>query len=147
MNKAWIAALSLAFVGAPFAARAEVMAFHAALSTKTEVPPKKTDGMGTADVTYDTATKKLSWTVTYSGLTGPAIMAHFHGPAKAGKNAAVEVPLTGDLASPTKGSATLTAGQEKDLMNGLLYLNFHTQANKAGEIRGQVEKGAASKTG
>ena len=28
-------------------------------------------GGGTVDVTYDTVTKKLTWTVSYSGLTGP----------------------------------------------------------------------------
>jgi hypothetical protein len=35
---------------------------------------------------YDAASKKLSWKVTYSGLSGPATAAHFHGPAEAGKN-------------------------------------------------------------
>ena len=147
MRKAFTTVLGLALTVAPFAARAEVMTFHAALSAKNEVPPTKSSGKGTADVTYDTSSKKLTWTVNYSDLTGAPIMAHFHGPASMGKNAPVEVPLTGDLASPTKGSATLTDSQAKDLMNGRLYINIHTQANKGGEIRGQVEKGAPSKTG
>ena len=50
------------------------------------------------------------------------------------------MPLTGDLSSPIKGSATLTDAQAKDLADGMMYFNIHTAANKAGEIRGQMEK-------
>ncbi len=45
-----------------------------------ETPPNQTAGTGTADVTLDTQSRLLSWTVGYSGLTGPATAAHFHGP-------------------------------------------------------------------
>ena len=83
---------------------------------------------------------KLEWTIEYSGLTGPALAAHFHGPAPVGKAAPVEVPLQAALDSPMKGSATLTDPQEKDLLAGLMYFNIHTEANKPGEIRGQIEK-------
>ena len=51
------------------------------------------------------------------------------------------VPITGDLASPVKGSVKLNADQAKALMNGDLYFNIHTAMNKGGEMRGQVEKG------
>jgi CHRD domain len=36
----------------------------------------------------------LSWSITYSGLSGKATAAHFHGPAKEGENAGPMVPLT-----------------------------------------------------
>src|SRR5262249_12379558 len=120
-------------------ASAETIKMKAALDAKSEVPPTQSNGSGTADVTYDTASKKLSWKVTYSGLTGPATMAHFHGPAAPGENAAPAVPIP-DPKSGVEGSATLTAAQEKDLMDGKYYVNFHTDANKGGEIRGQVTK-------
>ncbi len=55
--------------------------------------PTTSSATGTADLDYDAASKKLSWTVTYSGLSGPATAAHFHGPAEAGKNAGVAVPI------------------------------------------------------
>ena len=83
-------------------------------------------------------THVLSWTVTYAGLSGPTTGGHFHGPAMAGQNAGVVVPLGGSLASPIKGMATLTAAQESDLMAGKWYLNLHTAAHPGGEIRGQV---------
>ena len=46
-------------------------------------------------------TKKLTYTMTYSGLTGPATAAHFHGPAAAGANAGVVVPIGTNPPSPT----------------------------------------------
>lgn len=118
---------------------AENMTMKVKLSGAEEVPPTKTSGTGNADVTYDTASKKLSWKMTYSGLTGPATMAHFHGPAEPGKNAPVLVPITPPT-SPSEGSATLTDAQAAELMAGKMYINVHTEANKGGEIRGQVTK-------
>lgn len=120
-------------------ASAEKMMMKVNLTSAAEVPPNTSPGKGTADVTYDTASKMLTWKVTYSGLTGPATMAHFHGPAEAGKNAPVVVPFK-DAASGAEGRATLTDAQAADLMAGKMYINVHTEANKGGEIRGQVTK-------
>lgn len=129
-------AISVAFA-AP--ASAEMMKMKAALDGKSEVPPNDSKGTGTADVTYDSASKKVTWKMTYSGLTGPATMAHFHGPAEPGKNAPVAVPIT-PATSPSEGSATLTDAQAADLTAGKMYINVHTDAHKGGEIRGQVMK-------
>ncbi len=65
---------------------------------------------------------------------------HFHGPAEPGKNAGVVVPFTSVATSPIEGSATLTDAQAADLVAGKYYVNIHTDANKGGEIRGQVTK-------
>ncbi len=122
------------------AAQAETVKFHATLSTASEVPPKTTAGAGTLDATLDTSTKVLTYTLTYTGLTGPATMAHFHGPAAVGVNAGVLVPLTPPLASPIKGTATLTDAQITAFESGNVYANVHTAANPGGEIRGQLTK-------
>ena len=138
-NKTMLATLALgaavAFAGPAFADK-----MKAALDGKAEVPPNTSAATGTADIDYDAATKKLSWKVTYSGLSGPATAGHFHGPAEAGKNAGVAVPITGIAASPVEGSATLTDAQAADLVAGKYYVNIHTAANPGGEIRGQVTK-------
>ena len=86
--------------------------------------------------------QKLSYKGSYSGLTGPATAAHFHGPAESGNNAAVQIPVFSDTTakSPFEGEATLTDAQASDLMAGKWYFNIHTAANKGGEIRGQVIK-------
>lgn len=122
------------------AAFADTVKFKADLVASNEVPPNASTGKGTLDATYDTSSKQLTYTVSYSGLTGPATAAHFHGPAASGANAGVVVPVQGALASPIKGTATLTDAQAADLTSGKWYFNIHTEANKAGELRGQVLK-------
>lgn len=139
MNKALIATLALGAAVA-FAGSASAEKLKATLNGKSEVPATTSSGTGTADLDYDAATKKLSWKLTYSGLSGPATAAHFHGPADAGKNAGVMVPIPGAASSPVEGSATLTEAQASDLLAGKLYVNIHTAANPGGEIRGQVTK-------
>jgi hypothetical protein len=122
------------------AAFAQQVKLKAELSGAQEVPPTTTQGKGNADITFDTASKQLSWTVSYSGLSGPATAAHFHGPAEAGKNAGVAVPIPNHGTSPVTGSATLTEAQATELLAGRYYVNIHTAANPGGEIRGQVTK-------
>jgi hypothetical protein len=119
-------------------ARADQVNFKADLSGASEVPPVTTAGKGTATAALDTAAKTLTWTVTYSGLSGPATAGHIHGPAAPGANAGVLVPFSGGLTSPIKGSATLTDAQISDLEAGRTYINLHTADNKGGEIRGQL---------
>jgi len=130
-------------IGTAFAtispAMAEMMTMKVTLDAKQEVPPNDSAGTGTADVTFDTETKKLDWTLDYTGLTGDATAAHFHGPADAGANADVAVPIE-DPKSGAKGSATLTDAQAADLTAGKYYINVHTAAHPDGEIRGQVAK-------
>jgi len=132
------------FAAAPMAAivtpQAETIRFTATLTGAAETPPTDSKGSGTLAANFDTSTKNLHWTVDYSGLTGPAVAAHFHGPAPAGKPAPVEVPLQAPLDSPMRGSATLTDAQAKDLTDGMMYFNIHTAEHKPGEIRGQLEK-------
>ncbi len=134
---ALFAAAHMAAIGAP---KAEMLHYKATLTGGAETPPTTSTGTGALTATFDTDSKKLEWTATYSGLTGPAVAAHFHGPAPVGKAAPIEVPLQAPLDSPMKGSATLTDAQAKDLMDGMMYFNIHTAANKPGEIRGQMEK-------
>ena len=122
------------------AAFAETVTLKADLEPSSEVPPKTSKGHGNLEATFDTASKDLKWKATYEGLTGPATMAHFHGPAPVGQNADPQIPIPKDkLASPIEGEKTLTDAQAADLLNGKWYFNVHTKINPAGEIRGQVE--------
>ncbi len=132
-----IAAIAILAASAAFA---QEMKMKADLTGAQEVPPVTTQGKGSAEVNFEPASKKLSWTVTYSGLSGPPTAAHFHGPAEAGKNAGVAVPIPNQANSPVTGSATLTDSQAADLQAGRYYVNIHTAANPSGEIRGQVTK-------
>ncbi len=130
---------ALAFVS--FAARAETIKLKATLDAATEVPPKTSSGTGTVTATLDTATEVFTYHIEFKALTGPAVAAHFHGPAAVGANARPQVPIKMDpITSPIDGTATLTADQAKDLLDGKWYFNVHTAANPGGEIRGQLMK-------
>jgi hypothetical protein len=102
-----------------------------------EAPPNDSKGTGMLEATYDSSSKQLSYTADYSGLTRNATMAHFHGPAEPGKNAPIVVPVQGRVASPVKGTATLTDAQAAELLAGKLDFNVPIQKNKGSEIRGQ----------
>ncbi|GGP26589.1 CHRD domain-containing protein [Silvimonas amylolytica] len=134
----FVLAAALAFTAS--AALAAKLTYSATLNAASEVPPKESDGTGIVQVEYDTDSKVMNYTVNYSGLTGPATAAHFHGPAAAGVNAPPVVPLKGALLSPIEGSATLTDEQAKELQGGQIYFNIHTAANPGGEIRGQLQE-------
>src|ERR1700730_9647922 len=139
-------AAGAAFVTSAKPTYAAGTAYKAALDGKSEVPPTTSSGTGTATVTYDPATKMVTWQGNFSGLSGPATAAHIHGPGEAGKNAGVIVPLSQKdvpFTSPFKGTATLAddkaAALAAALSSGQAYVNVHTAANPGGELRGQLK--------
>ena len=132
-----VLAVSLALCGSAYA---EEMKLKAELAGGQEVPAVETAATGTADVTYNSDTMELTYSVTFDGLSGSATAAHFHGPAAPGENAGPVVPIE-DIESPSEGTATLTQEQADQLTGGQWYVNVHTEANPGGEIRGQVEQG------
>jgi hypothetical protein len=129
------AAVSIAMLAAG-AASAETQHYAATLAVPAGIT---SSGRGAGDFSYDTVTKVLTYKVDYSGLTGPATMAHIHGPAEPGANAGVQVPFP-TVANPFSGTATLTDAQAADLQAGKQYVNIHTAANRGGEIRGQITR-------
>lgn len=81
----------------------------------------------------------------FSDLTGDAVAMHIHGPANFVTNAGVKYPLntlTGYDPSASSGGftgvVTIDAADVADLLAGLFYINVHTAANGAGEIRGNL---------
>jgi hypothetical protein len=120
------------------AAQAQMVQYKATLSGAQEVPPVQSAASGAALVNADPKTGGVSWSVTYSGLSGPPAAAHIHCGAAAGANAGVAVNLGTNLNSPIQGTGTMTPPQMADLQGGKCYVNFHTAANKNGEVRGQL---------
>jgi hypothetical protein len=138
----FIGAIIAAGLAACSTAEDPTVRMSANLTGAAEVPPVRSTGAGNATVTLNKATKLLTWNVAYRGLTGPVSAAHFHGPAAAGANAGVTVPMTAG-ASPMQGTATLNDAQIADLLSGRWYINLHTAAHPGGEIRGQVAAGGS----
>ena len=113
-----------------------LVAFSTTLRGGNEVPPVMTDATGKVYAVLNKTNLLLRWKMTYSGLSGPATMAHFHGPAAVGTNAKIQLPFQLPITSPYAGQATLTPEQASELMAGRWYVNIHTHAHPGGEIRG-----------
>jgi hypothetical protein len=111
------------------------------LKAAAEVPANDSAGTGTLTATLNTETNELKYHIEFSGLSGPVVAAHFHGPAAEGASAKPQLPIkTSPIVSPVDGSATLTPEQAKDLTDGKWYFNLHTSGNPRGEVRGQLVK-------
>jgi hypothetical protein len=130
------------------------MKTNVVLSGAQETPGTPTSATGTMDVAYSRLSRTLSYTVRWSGLTGPVTAMHIHGLAPTGFAAgvfqtftlsAIQACRVNNVPGPTScGTYTGTlfidgaAIKEADLLNGMYYVNIHTAAYSAGEIRGQI---------
>ncbi|CAB3774691.1 CHRD domain-containing protein [Paraburkholderia humisilvae] len=142
LRRTFMAFGGLALAGTLTWAQAAPVSFQVPLTGAQQVPPVQTPGSGSADLTYDPDTHVVTWNIRFSGLSSQATMAHFHGPAPAGKNAGVRVWLSQkgsmEMTSPVSGQATLSPDDVKMFEAGDMYINVHTKNNPNGEIRGQV---------
>jgi hypothetical protein len=162
------AAILLLVVAAPIAVTVRAdgddeTTFRARLTGFGEVPPKLVDGNGKFTGTLSADGTSISWTLTWTGLTGPAQVAHIHfGPPQntgapvvffcggGGRPACPDGPghsgsLTGTWTAAdvlAVLSQNVTAGDFAGLVRILRvhlgYANVHTTLFSAGEIRGQV---------
>ncbi len=119
----------------------DIWKINATLNSAQEVPVNPSTATGTATGTLDATTNIFSYTSTWTGLTSPATVGHFHSPALAGANASPLIHfvlINNGTAGTASGSVTLTDAQEADLLAGKFYANVHTATYGGGEIRGQV---------
>ena len=110
-----------------------------------EVPAVTTNASGTLNGSYNSSTNTLSYNITWTGLSGAASVAHFHGPAATGVSAGVLLPIaitTAGTDGSAAGSVIVADSVETALLGGNVYYNVHTPANPDGEIRGQVSVNA-----
>ena len=97
-------------------------------------------GSGTATLVGD----QLTFSISYSGLSGAATAAHIHGTATTEQAAGVLIDLEPNnggafgVSGTLSGTITLTSAQVSNVRDGLTYVNIHTAANPGGEIRGQI---------
>jgi hypothetical protein len=134
--------ISVAILGGAMGAaplNGDVYTYRFDLDASQEVPPNNSIGTGQAIVSLDTDTGELTWSVRYQDLTGTATAAHFHGPAPRGTNAGIQVGLD-HTQNPIEGSTSISSAQMDQLLDGLWYINIHTQMFPGGEIRGQVDQ-------
>jgi hypothetical protein len=101
-----------------------------------EIPPVTTGATGNGTIKVG-ADRSVSGSVMTYGVNGTA--AHIH-QAAMGQNGPVIVPLTktADGVWSVPAGVTLTDAQYEAFKAGNLYVNVHSDANKGGEIRGQL---------
>ena len=120
--------------------RGQIVPLHipVILNGASEVPAVNTPATASAFLTM--VGSEMFYTVTFSGLTGPATGAHIHGPADATNNASVIIPFEPPAtnAGTFSGSVSLNPTNLAYLLAGQTYLNIHTPTNGGGEIRGQI---------
>ena len=115
------------------------------LSGAQETPAVATNATGLGVFNLSQHQEKLKFRVVVDGLSGPITGAHFH-IAAPGMNAPVALALgsflTGNVLegeiSSQGANPLLTPALLAALVQGGVYINFHTAANPGGEIRAQI---------
>ncbi|HOX27056.1 MAG TPA: CHRD domain-containing protein [Candidatus Krumholzibacteria bacterium] len=102
-----------------------------------EVPPSGSAGAGIGMVSIGSATNELSFNIWVTGLSGAETAAHIHGFAPRGVNAGVLFPL--QVGAKKLGVWDFGAGSRASILDGLTYINVHSNAFPGGEIRGQID--------
>lgn len=140
-----VAVAALALAGMAFAAtQGDKYKLSTSLNARSEVPaptgvPAGAKGSFTGkSVELANDKVKITWKLTYSGLSGKATAAHIH-LGKPGKAGGVALALCGPCKSGQSGSGMVSHAQFKAIEKGGSYVNIHTVKNAGGEIRGQVK--------
>jgi len=135
---------SLAFGDGEIRGQIAPVMFQAFLSGANERPDPVTNSVGTGSATFALVGNQLTFNISYRNLTGTAFAAHIHGPTNENGFTGVMVDLGSfnggafGTSGNMSGTVTLTPAQLAALVDGLTYVNIHTPANQAGEIRGQI---------
>jgi len=125
--------------------RGQVGASHAlaaALDATGEAPPPSNvpagaKGLFSGLVIDATPRPLIVWSLRFSGLSGSASAAHIH-LGKAGAAGPVALALCGPCSASVQGRKAIDPNLAAAIAGGGTYVNVHTAANPAGEIRGQV---------
>ena len=130
--------------------------FTATMSSANEVPASPhPNASATGSATYTVSGSTVSYTVTFSGLSGNASAGHIH-VGTSSEGGGVVVPFTvpaatsgtftgtftgTDVKAGTTPSQTIVAGDINSMLAAMgaraTYTNIHTSSNPNGEIRGQ----------
>lgn len=134
-----LAALCLACTAAR--AGTDDIRFACDLSADEQSAPTYSDATGHAEVILERETLKITWKVTFQGLSTPPTRIALFGPENPGANSGVLIDLGVDgKTSPVTGSAVLNDGQLQYLVNTRVYVNVLTGKWKDGEIRCQLRR-------
>ncbi|NOX59219.1 MAG: CHRD domain-containing protein [Planctomycetes bacterium] len=120
--------------------------FSADLSGDAERPvPVVTDATGTGTFTLSADETQLTYNVSAAGLSGDVTAAHFHLSDNGAEGSGAPVfTITDAIVNDGNGGTTaqgtwnISAADVSNLQLGDIYVNFHTDANPGGEVRGNL---------
>lgn len=136
--------------------QAGAQTFKASMDAASEVPQPTGPASATGTATFDVQGQTIKYNVDAKGLSSPFTAAHIHvgDPGTAGPVVAA-LSMTDNGGGAASGSGTIDAsaikGKNPDgspmsmqdvialLGSGKAYVNVHTQTNKPGELRGQIQ--------
>jgi len=133
-----VALVLLATFAAP--TMAQTLVFTAAPTGGEVVPPTASNGFSAGSFVIDREADTLTYRITVRNLTGTETATHLHGFAPAGQNAAELLTLP--LGKTKDGVWTYPESMEEMLVSGEVYVDVHTDAYPAGELRGQLARRA-----
>ncbi len=111
--------------------------FAIALDGTQETPANTEKGQGTGWAILSPDGSTIDYRATFAELTGPVTGSHFH-VAAPGVGGPVVHPVS-ETTNTTVGTWSSPADSIiRSLLQGNVYLNFHTSAHPGGEIRGQL---------
>lgn len=116
---------------------------HSVMATEAQVcppPPAPSDGSAVGSIVVDPATNRILYDISFSDLNGTVLGAHLHGLAgPCPATSAIRFTLRPHGAFSFRGDTTYAETDEASILSGLLYLDIHTSANPAGQVRDQIE--------
>ena len=131
----------LALAYAPDTAHAKSprpLTFIAIMNGGQVVPPSTSNALGVGFLTFDNQTKRLCYSLTYSGLLGTETDSHLHGDALPGQTSAILFDMAPYGSPKVACLGPLKSNEERLLKQEKMYIQIHTDIFVAGEIRGQV---------
>ena len=139
------AALLLAVPAVAGSSSLSSIGLTAKLTASQEVPPQAVKNLGasgsfTAQLRPIKNGYRLTWKLTFRGLSGQAKTAYLH-QGRPGAHGAALVHLCSLCKSGATGSSYFSPPELKLARAGRLYVNVRTTKNPSGEIRGQVRVG------
>jgi hypothetical protein len=159
IRRAWIPLAAVALVLTAVPVQAAESQFSAKLTGASQLPePTTSKATGELKLVISADDKKISYTLSVENISNPNGADMHLGPDTANGPAVVKLfPVHG--ASPKKGDfsgvlaeGTITAGDLagpllgstladliEQIRDGNTYVNIHTDANRLGEIRGQIK--------
>ena len=128
-----IAAAAAAFLLAAGSAEADILHYQAVLKGA-----NASHGRGELTGTLDTDRRVLDYTVTCSGLSGPATAASFHDRGgAAAQDLAAQAPAKG---AEVHATVQLTKAQIEELNAGRWSFTIGTKENPGGELSGELQR-------